>query len=132
MYEYMGQLLLGKEKKIKSKRKESRHARGTRWIGENLARVRLTRLKSAQQPPPSLRARCCLTYLKYKCSKSRKAAARRIPIINKRKADKNCSSARGSLLFCTSLPGLHVPVIQYLLSRSKSPAIFFSFQYSSL
>lgn len=86
-------------------------------------RNRLTRLKSAQQPPPSLRAKCCLTYLKYKCSNSRKAAARRIPIINKRKADKNCSSAKGSLLFCTSLPGLHVPVIQYLLSRSKSPAI---------
>ena len=86
-------------------------------------RNRLTRLKSAQQPPPSLRAKCCLTYLKYKCSNSRKAAARRIPIINKRKADKNCSSARGSLLFCTSLPGLHVPVIQYLLNRSKSPAI---------
>lgn len=37
MYEYMGQLLLGKEKKIKSKRKESRHARGTRWIGESSA-----------------------------------------------------------------------------------------------
>lgn len=90
---------------------------------------RFTKLKSAQQPPPSLRARCCLTYLKYKCSRSRKAAARRIPIINKRNADKNCSSAKGSLLFCTSLPGLQVPVIQYRLRRSKSPGISMFFFY---
>lgn len=83
----------------------------------------LTRLKIAHVPPSSLFARCCLIYLKYTCSKSRKTAARRIPIISKRNALKNCSNARGSLLFCTSLPGLHVPVIQYLLNRSKSPRV---------
>lgn len=83
----------------------------------------LTRLKIAQVPPSSLFARCCLIYLKYTYSRNRKTAAKRIPIISRRNALRNCSSASGSLLFCTSLPGLHVPVIQYLLNRSRSPGI---------
>lgn len=86
----------------------------------------LTRLKIAHVPPSSLFAKCCLMYLKYKCSKSKKTAARRIPIISKRNALKNCSNAKGSLLFCTSFPGLHVPVIQYLLNLSRSPANWWS------
>lgn len=93
------------------------------WNSRDIKLTMLTRLKIAHLPPSSLFARCCRMYLKYICSRSRKTAAKRIPIISSRNALKNCSNASGSLLFCTSLPGLHVPVIQYLLKRSKSPKI---------
>nr|QGW50662.1 ionotropic receptor 20 [Propsilocerus akamusi] len=75
----------------------------------------------AQHPPRSDFANRARKYLKYKCSKSNKSAANRIPAISNKKADKNCSKANGSDDLCSCLPGLHVPVIQYRLNRSKSP-----------
>lgn len=62
-----------------------------------------------------------LAYLKYPDSNPSNANAIRIPNINKTKADKNCSIAKGSLDLCWCFPGLHDPVIQYLLNLSKSP-----------
>lgn len=90
------------------------------WASKTAPRnVRLfpmDRLIKAQQPPLSVLARCFLTYLKYKCSSKRSKAAKRMPAIKSKKADKNCSRARGSELLCSCFPGLHVPVIQYLVT----------------
>lgn len=82
----------------------------------------LTRLMRAQHPPRSVLARCFRTYLKYTCSRAKRTAANSMPDISSRKADKNCSRARGSLDLCSCFPGLHVPVIQYRRSLSRSPA----------
>lgn len=43
--------------------------------------------------------------------------------MSKRKAEINCSGASGSLAFFSSFLGLHVPVSQKRLKRSKSPKI---------
>lgn len=83
----------------------------------------LTRLMRAQHPPWSVLARRFRTYLKYICSRAKRTAANRMPDISSRKADKNCSRARGSLDLCSCFPGLHVPVIQYRRNLSRSPAI---------
>lgn len=74
----------------------------------------IERLISAQQPPLSVFARCFLTYLKYRYSKKSKSAAKSMPAIKRRNADRNCSRAKGSELLCSCFPGLQVPVIQYL------------------
>lgn len=77
----------------------------------------------AQHPPWSVLARRFRTYLKYICSRANKTAANRMPDMSSRKADKNCSRARGSLDLCSCFPGLHVPVIQYRRNLSRSPVI---------
>ena len=59
-----------------------------------------------------------------------------MPHKSRKKADRNCSGAKGSEAFFSSFLGLQVPVSQNRLKRSKSPkkeqrenvSIFHSFQ----
>ena len=55
------------------------------------------------------------------CSRLQRPEARRAPHMRMKKADKNCSGARGSLDLFSSFLGLHVPVNQNLRSLSRSP-----------
>ena len=48
-------------------------------------------------------------------------AARAMPHMSRRKAERNCSGASGSLAFFSSFFGLHVPVSQKRRSLSRSP-----------
>lgn len=50
-----------------------------------------------------------------------RAVAKKMPHNNKKKADRNCSGANGSLAFFSSFLGLQVPVNQNRRRRSRSP-----------
>ena len=91
------------------------------FIRKLITQYFLTKLIRAQQPALSVLWTLFLIYLKYTCSRLHNPAARRTPHINKKKADKNCSGASGSLDLFSSFFGLQVPVNQNLLSLSRSP-----------
>ena len=82
----------------------------------------LTKLTRLQQPAAlSVLTLPRLTHFMYACSKPMRPMAKRIPQSKRKKAERNCSGAKGSLAFFSSFLGLQVPVNQNLLSLSKSP-----------
>ena len=81
----------------------------------------LTKLSKAQHPAWSFLAIFLLNHLMYTCSSPMSPTASTTPQSRRRKAERNCSGARGSLAFFSSFLGLQVPVSQNLRRRSRSP-----------